>query len=87
MAVLIQRISALVLLALVSASFRATAPQGSATRSSPTTQIVLLGNGDARLGSRYVRASDCYRRQRHALPDRLRARSGAARGSCVPKGR
>jgi ribonuclease BN (tRNA processing enzyme) len=45
MAVLIPRISALVLLALVSASFRSTASQADARRSSPTTQIVLLGTG------------------------------------------
>jgi ribonuclease BN (tRNA processing enzyme) len=45
MAVLIQRISALVLLALVSASFRSTASQADARRSSPATQIVLLGTG------------------------------------------
>ena len=45
MAVLIQRISALVLLALVSASFRSTASQADARQSSPTTQIVLLGTG------------------------------------------
>src|SRR5262249_42869916 len=45
MAILIQHTSVLVLLALVSAAFRSTAPQGNATRSSPTTQIVLLGTG------------------------------------------
>jgi len=45
MAVLIQRISASVLLALVSPSLGSTAPQGNATQSSPTTQIVLLGTG------------------------------------------
>jgi ribonuclease BN (tRNA processing enzyme) len=45
MAVLIQHTSVLVLLALVSAAFRSTAPQGNTTRSSPTTQIVLLGTG------------------------------------------
>ena len=45
MAVRIQRISAFVLLALLSASFRLIASQADATRSSPTTQIVLLGTG------------------------------------------
>ena len=45
MAVLIQRTSVLVLLALVSAAFRSTASQANTTRSSPTTQIVLLGTG------------------------------------------
>src|SRR5678816_1227015 len=45
MAVLIQRIGALVLLALMSASFRPTASQAEANRSSPTTQVVLLGTG------------------------------------------
>ena len=45
MAVLIQRTSVLVLLALVSAAFRSMAPQGDARGSSPTTQIVLLGTG------------------------------------------
>ena len=45
MAVQIQRTGLLVLLALVSASFRPTALQGNATQSSPTTQIVLLGTG------------------------------------------
>jgi len=45
MAVLIQHTSVLVLLALVSAAFRSTAPQGNTTQSSPPTQIVLLGTG------------------------------------------
>ena len=45
MAVLIQHIGALVLFALVSASFRSTASQADASRSSPTTQVVLLGTG------------------------------------------
>jgi len=45
MAVLIQRIGAVVLLALVSASFRSTAPQADARGTYPTTQIVLLGTG------------------------------------------
>ena len=45
MAVLIQHTSVLLVLALVSASFRSTAPQGNATQPSPTTQIVLLGTG------------------------------------------
>jgi len=45
MALLIQRISTLVLVALVSASFRPAASQANAGRSSPTTQIVLLGTG------------------------------------------
>jgi len=45
MAVLIQHICVLVVLALVSAAFRLPAPQGNATQSSPTTQIVLLGTG------------------------------------------
>jgi ribonuclease BN (tRNA processing enzyme) len=45
MALLIQRISALVVVALVSASFRPAASQPNAGRSSPTTQIVLLGTG------------------------------------------
>ena len=45
MAVRIQHISVLVVLALVSAAFRSTAVQGNTTQSSPTTQIVLLGTG------------------------------------------
>jgi ribonuclease BN (tRNA processing enzyme) len=45
MAVLIQRMSALVLVALVSASNRPAASQAEARQSSPTTQIVLLGTG------------------------------------------
>ena len=45
MAVLIRRIGALVLLALVSASFSPAASQADAGQSSPTTQIVLLGTG------------------------------------------
>jgi len=45
MAIVIQHTSVLVVLALVSATFRSTAPQGNTTQSSPTTQIVLLGTG------------------------------------------
>jgi ribonuclease BN (tRNA processing enzyme) len=45
MAIRIQRISALVLLALVSTSFRPAASLADARQSSPTTQIVLLGTG------------------------------------------
>jgi hypothetical protein len=45
MAVLIQHVSVLVVLALVSGAFRSTAAQGNTTRSSPTTQVVLLGTG------------------------------------------
>lgn len=45
MAVLIQRASALVLIALASASFRSTASQANTKPSSLTTQIVLLGTG------------------------------------------
>lgn len=45
MTVRIQRISALVLIALVSASFRPAASQADVRQSSPRTQIVLLGTG------------------------------------------
>lgn len=45
MAVLMQRTSAFVLLALVSSAFPSTVPQRNATQSSPTTQIILLGTG------------------------------------------
>jgi ribonuclease BN (tRNA processing enzyme) len=45
MTVRIQRFSALVLIALVSASFRPAASQADVRQSSPRTQIVLLGTG------------------------------------------